>query len=708
MRFSGLILIFYFSIHLYGSNEDKAKNLYDSGDYSECVKFTNEIQFSPDEDIVPLFYRALSFYKLNDFRESKKAFLTICEETSEPEIKDKSSLFFALSKIKLNEIVDGAVILTGLLNSAQRDVAENSRLILETLIYYKLNEEDFIDLSEKTFDKNITDLINQSKNSLKILAVLPLSGTDKDAGKEILTGIEFAIKPVNYKGKKVKLDIVNSEGKIPVMTKKVLDRLNSSRYNLIIGELRSDATAALAGIATLKNIPLISPTASENDISEISKFIFQLNSTSHTLGKKIAEYAIDSLNYKTFAVLSPATNDGNESVSGFTEKVLEKGCSVISSEWYFDTFDLNKQLQRIREKILSIDSLDVEEYMTADSIKAVTAGVVDAFFLPVPNSDIESVASQVFYYNFKANMMGTYGWNDIKTLNKLASNADSLVYIKETSFNPENSKYNDFVFKFRKEYGSNPKLLEITGYSLMEMLLKLQDENPDKTIFKILSELREYDSLNGKVIFHNSRSNLASDIFMYSEDKGLKYHFFESGTTKDSLFTAEKLYNSGYVDFVTRHYRKAVDNYLKSLDEYKANLNLADSTFENDSRIINIYRGLADSYFELKDFKKARIYFDKVLMFDPDDKYRTFNNAVALSQDKPEIALNILESFINDNKYSSEAYLKMGHIYTSKLDSVKALECYKISAEQKNKKALIILKSIKEPTKNKDKNNFDW
>jgi ABC-type branched-subunit amino acid transport system substrate-binding protein len=326
-----------------------------------------------------MLYRGLAFFRVKDYRESKNILDLVSENCSVESVKDIALYYTALSRIKLGENVEGAVILTRLLNSSSAEISAASKSVLENLIYYKLEDADYKDINEKVFDFEVSQYIDRSRNALKILAVLPTTGIDQEEGKEILTGLEFGLKKLGTKYNNLRLDVVNSEGKIAVMIKKVIEKLNSTRYNLIIGELRSDATAALAGIAEMKNIPLVSPTATAKEISEISDLIFQLNTTSYTFGKHIAEYAIDSLNYKTFAILSPLTEDGNESVSGFTSKVIEKGCSVISLEWYFDSYDLNKQIKRIREKVFSIDSLDTEEYMSTDSIKAVPAGIIDAF-----------------------------------------------------------------------------------------------------------------------------------------------------------------------------------------------------------------------------------------------------------------------------------------------------------------------------------------
>ena len=691
-----IIIIFLFTFKSWPFDLDKIKYMYGSGSYSEIIEITAELQNNPGKDIESAFYRGLACFRLDNLKESKKLFYSISSRSDNIYMKESALYFLALTKIRLDETQEAVVILTGLLNSSRFDVSDNSRAVLEALINGRINEEDFKDLKNSIFDRSVLKYINQSRTSLNILAVLPLTGTDKDAGNGLLSGLEFAVKNMNLKGRKIRLDIVNSEGRIPVMVKKVLERLNSSKYNLIIGELRSDATAALAGIASLKNIPLVSPTASANNISDISRFIFQLNTTSYSMSKMIAEYAIDSLDYKTFAILAPASDDGNESVTGFTEKVVEKGCSILSTEWYYDAYDVNKQLQRIRENILEICSLDKQEYMLSDSIRTFKAPIIDAIFLPVPNSDIESVLSQVSYYNFKANILGTYGWNDPGMLNKLGANADSLVFIKESSYDSENPKFNDFVFSFRKETNSNPKNMEIIGYSLIEMLVSIQRENPDKSIIQLLTDLREYDSISGKIYLKDKRTNLSSNINIYSSKrKELAKKSYQEISKKDTLEISNRFYNSGYVSEVTGKYSSATDNYTKSMDEFRKAVNLPDSSLVKDPGYNKIKKRLGNSYYMTGDHKKAFPYFADVVKSGYGDPEIIFKHAVTGSGTDPEGSIKVLKTFLTDRNYSSEAYFEIGKIYENQQQSSKAAEYYENAAKLKNNKAIQLLKSNK-------------
>ncbi|MDD3043934.1 MAG: ABC transporter substrate-binding protein [Candidatus Delongbacteria bacterium] len=702
-----ILPILFLSLLTLGSDLDKTLNLFQSGYYSEAVKLSESIPSEDPDRLSHDLLRGMSLYKMKDFRETKRILDLVSQEADDARIKDLANYYYALASIKLGENIAGSVILTRLLNSSSPEISSGSKSILENLINYKFDDADYKEILEEIYDMEALRYIEQSRNSLKILAVLPTTGIDQDEGRDILTGLEFGLKKLQPKINNIRLDVVNSEGKIPVMTKKVIEKLNSTRYNLIVGELRSDATAALAGIAELKNIPLISPTATARGISEISERVFQLNTTSYTLGSLIAEYAVDSLGYKTFAVISPLTEDGNESVEGFTSKILEKGCSVIALEWYFDSYDINKQIQRIREKVLSIDSLDTEEYMSTDSIKAVPAGIVDAFFLPLPDSDTESVMSQLSYYNFKAKSIGTYGWNNEKILNKLNIHADSLVFIKESSYNIDNPDYTDFVYKFRNDFNRNPRLLEILGYSIMDMLVDLKSRHKDTSVNRILLETEYYEGIYGDIIYNSSRSNSAADLFMFRERSGLKKIDFVPKYSIDSLSNAKIFYNRGCVDEATKQFGSAVLNYERSIAEYRKAL--PGSDFKDHPDVISLYRKTGTVHYFLRDFSNAEAYFRKYLESGRwDDREISFRNKVSEANIDPLISPDVLSEYTNDPELAPEAYFEIGNLYLKRSEIKKALDYLEASAALKNKDAVKILNEMKNIDDNKNDNKFDW
>ena len=720
MKYIILILLFIFSLGLSIDLEEKIKISYDSGYHQRVIDLTERLDNTLQNYDELTMFRGVCYYEVGEYRKSRRILTELLDKAPYFNQKDITLYYIALSELKLLNTTTATNILVDLLSSTNNELAKNSNEILQAVIKLLLSDDDYLELSDKIFNKDILKELAHAGNSIKILVVLPLTGEDKDVGNDILRGIKYAVKKVKLENAKtIKLDVINSESSITTMVKKVTERLESSRYNLIIGELRSNATSALAGIASVKKIPLVSPTASMRNISSISQNIFQLNTTSYTLSRKMAEYAVDSLNYKTFGILAPLNSDGKESVAGFTDVILEKGCGIIGTEWYYDASNLSKQLLRFRENICLLDSLDVEKYMSDDSIKTVPVGVIDAFFLPIQNKDVQSVLPQMAFYNFKGHFLGTYGWDDTKTLSKLAENADSLIFIKESSYNVNNPKYNDFVYKFRNDHRRNPKRMEINGYSVMEMVMTLMNNNSKLSLQRILSTTEEYNAINGKVLFDDKRSNLAFDLFTFLRRKGIKNLSFSDKKTVNVFAEAERYYNLGYVYNVRHDYSLAVKNFLISLEKYE-NLNTKNNiNFVPKKKITDLYKKIADSYFNFYSYRNAVAFYDTLLVDDPENVDIKFQKARAVAKYDDEKALLLFKELSSQPLFYSESLLETGKIYYSRKDEngkiiakdrKKGLILYKRSAELGNAKALKILKNIervKLKSKHKEK-IIDW
>ena len=720
MKYIILILLFISSLGFSIDLEEKIKISYDSGYYQRVIDLTERLDNTLQNYDELTMFRGVCFYEVNEFRKSRKTLTELLDRSPYFNQKDIVLYYLALSELKLLNTTAATKIFVDLLSSNDKKLAKNVEEILEAVIKLLLSDDDYIELSEQIFNNEVLNELAQAGNSIKILVVLPLTGKDKDVGNDILRGIKYAVKKITLKNNKtIKLDIVNSESNITTMVKKVTERIESSRYNLIIGELRSNATAALAGIASVKKIPLVSPTASMRNISSISKNIFQLNTTSYAMSKKLAEYAVDSLNYKTFGILAPLNSDGKESVAGFTETILEKGCGIIGTEWYYDASNLSKQLLRFRENICTIDSLDLEQYMSDDSIKTVPVGVIDAFFLPIQSKDIQSVLPQMTFYNFKGKFIGTYGWDDSKMLNKLAENADSLIFIKESSYNVNNPKYNDFVYKFRTDKKRNPKRMEICGYSVMEMIMNLLNNNSKLSLQRMLSTTKGYNAINGKILFDSERSNEATDLFIFLRRKRIKNLSFSDNKTTNIFAEAEKYYNLGYVYNVKHEYHLANKNFLRSLESYK-DLNGSDgSDLVSKEKFDDLYLQIADSYYDTGEYEKSVAFYDTLLNEDISNIKLQFKRARAVAKFDEDKALLLFKELSSQPLYYSESLLETANIYYHRKnengkyipkDRKKGLILYNRSAELGNKNALKILEKIekrKQKEEHKEK-TIDW
>lgn len=523
--FTFIFLLLCVTAKLVSQDVSSVKNLFQQQKYSAVISSTDKItDFAVDNQPEIALVRALSFYKINSFQRAVSVLKLFNDDFRNSIYRIPALYYLGICQIKTGNYKQAVLNLSEVEAADRGELSDHASKMLKIISSVKLSEDDLAWLKEQNPNQSVMQYIEQAAKNLHILVVLPITGKNAVEGKEILNGIKYAITTLNVgQTPPIYLDVVNSESNIALMQKRVYEKISQRNYNLIIGELKSAPTAALAGLSSLAKIPMISPTATDNYISEISEYIFQLNCSSFTMGEKIAAFAMDSLGYKSFAILAPVTPEGKESVSGFMRKINQKGGKIVAQEWFYESTDLSKQMHKIRESALGISKMSIYKYMQEDSLKKVAIPGVDAIFLPINKEDIKSISPQVAYYNLKCKLLGTYGWDSPKELHKVADKIDSLVYVKENSLNPDNPQYTDFVFKYRIDRGKAPTALEVIGYDAILFYLKVLKNSAERPVLQVLKQVEEFSGIYGKISFEpNRRSNSAVELYRYTIKDGIK------------------------------------------------------------------------------------------------------------------------------------------------------------------------------------------
>lgn len=371
---------------------------------------------------------------------------------------------------------------------------------------------------------------------IKIGVVLPLmlklsQPGQRDLGVEMYDGIKLAVEEYNAAMlPKVSLEVRDSERDPGAAARVVTELCSDDGVMAILGPVFSNEAFASAGIANARGVPMLTPTATANGIASIGPYVFQLNPDLDVRGRVMARYAFD-LGARTFAVLSPVEQIPKSIADAFVDEVARLGGEVIDQQWYQrGATDLRIQLSTMRRRALDkseplvinfggtlryediknmlmlgvsaevLDSLvewgakiPVEELLgpdgrlLADSLKIPTERAVikydslglavkniDAMFLPVASADeIGVVTSQIRYFNFQTQLLGTAEWHDLASLDMNREYADGVVFSNDTHIDQSDQGYRVFAARFQKEFGRPPTVNALFGYDAMKLLLDL-------------------------------------------------------------------------------------------------------------------------------------------------------------------------------------------------------------------------------------------
>lgn len=331
--------------------------------------------------------------------------------------------------------------------------------------------------------KNYIDqgMHTQSLSIVRIGCILPLSGRQKDIGSQVLQGVRVSVDRMNasFPEKRIEL-VVKDSGEGPEKAKAEMEALAlDPGVMAVIGPLMSRSVAAAAPVAENAHLPVITPTATAEEITKTGTYIFRNAMTNEAQARGIARYAVKDLALHTFVVLYSDDYYGSELNSFFVNEVAALGGDVICSVPYKrGAVDYGPQIQSIIRK-------DMQKMLSrnADIIAQDKAGMdeweknyfpsFDAVYLPGYAEDVGLIAPQLAYYNVSSvQLLGSHHWNSVELIRRGERFVEGAVFADGFFAESPHTDIAEFVAEYRKTYGEDPTLFSAQAYDAADMILQ--------------------------------------------------------------------------------------------------------------------------------------------------------------------------------------------------------------------------------------------
>ena len=383
-----------------------------------------------------------------------------------------------------------------------------------------------MELFEVNYYNQILEKTSSIRKRVDLAVILPLSGTENHSGKSLLNGILYGLDRFkNDLTYDVNLIILDNESDIHKSIQYAEFAGDMKDVIAILGPLTSPDAIAMAPVCKYKNIPMFMPTATRDGLAAMGFELFQLNPDQDERAYALASYAIDSLKYETFAILAPADDYGRRISDSFSETVAKKGGRVIRREWFSDANDLKSQFSRIRRTAFELqasDTLDTTNVLLnpdlelkteSDSLK-ISLKSVDAFYLPIYQQQIQTVAPQLAFFNFNTRLLGDGNWLNEELLsryrryvNRIIISTDHVMLANDTRFRMFNEEYFNHV-------ESSPDRLTIYGYETMVLMLNFIENGytSRESLKNAMSEMGEFKGVIRNIRFSDRKPRVNTAV----------------------------------------------------------------------------------------------------------------------------------------------------------------------------------------------------
>lgn len=371
-----------------------------------------------------------------------------------------------------------------------------------------------------------------------VLVLAPLSGEFSDFGARMVQGVVLAHEEfVARNGRKVLLRIVDDRADPVRAIHRVQDILAQEEVAGIIGPMMSPAATAIGAWLSkaFPEIPLITPTATDEGIASLGANIFQLNVPTTMLARSIAQYALTCLNAREFAIFSPLSEYGRIMSEEFTRTVEAGGGQVYAQQSYQEGApDFQTEFSRVRVRKLNLDNrrrnmnkaheaLDIfpgkerKEYMEDSLI------TFDAIFIPAADpADAAAMASHTAFNKLGGKLLGSSGWYGralVADGKRIVENSYFSVPFTETSDDVEYQKFNK-AFGARWE-GQQPDKERVSGlsYDALRILLDTWVKAQGKSVPSAILYQKTFPGVYGTYSFDASGTNSAQHILTVQKGK---------------------------------------------------------------------------------------------------------------------------------------------------------------------------------------------
>lgn len=321
-------------------------------------------------------------------------------------------------------------------------------------------------------------------DTIMLGAILPLSGSAAPYGQNAQRGIDLAVSEINanngVNGKQVVVLYEDSKTEPKAAVAALHKLFNATGVRYIIGDINSTGLLAMSPIAERNKILLLSPGASNPKISDAGDYIFRNWHSDALEGQIDAEYAFNSLHWKTAAVLYVNAAYGAGLAGTFKKTFAALGGRIVAYEAYAqDATNMREQIS----KILTVKP--------------------DGLYLPGWPKEMAVALKQLKELGSTIPILSAQGFDDPSILKLAGDAAEGVIFSVPQQPDPNDKIVKSFLDTYKKKYGIEPGVCSAAGYDALRIYAKAISAvgNDPARVQKFMAQLKGFPGADGPITF---------------------------------------------------------------------------------------------------------------------------------------------------------------------------------------------------------------
>ncbi len=335
---------------------------------------------------------------------------------------------------------------------------------------------------------------------VRVGVIVPKTGDIATYGDMVEKAVRIAADDARLEGKVAPELIILDNGadqqKTASSAKQLID---TDKVDVIVGPVTTKNSIMAGDIAEAARVPLVTPTATNVEVTRNRKYVFRVCFTDAFQGSTAANFAYDTLGARRAAVLVDSSEPYSMGLGDEFSRIFKQRGGEIASYVAFTAGgdDFGGQVTQMKMK------------------------APDVVFMPTYYEPAAKCVSQARAMGFRTTFVGTDGWDSSK-LYELSGGTVKGNYFT-THFSPleERPVVKMFVQNFRAAYGVDPDALAALGYDAAMVVfdaVKRAGRADRQAITDALATTTDFEGVTGKFSIDANHNAVKSVVILETGD----------------------------------------------------------------------------------------------------------------------------------------------------------------------------------------------
>ena len=332
---------------------------------------------------------------------------------------------------------------------------------------------------------------DRKPDTIKLGEFASMTGKEAVFGQNVNKGTRLAIEESNAAGgvlgrtlELITEDDQSKPGESATVVKKLISR---DKVVVILGEITSGRTLEAAPIAQAAKIPLISPGATNVEVTAKGNYIFRVCFIDDFQGTVMAKFARDTLQLKRVAILSSVSSAQSVGLAKYFRERFTSASTVIAAEQKYSEGEKDFRAQ----------------------LTAIKAAGADGIFVPGYYAEAALICKQARDLGLTLPLLGVDGWESPDLL-AIAGAAAEGCYLS-THVSPESKAPVVVAFneRYQKRWGISANALSVLGYDATMLAIdaiRRAGSTDGAKIRDALAATQDYPAVTGAITFDANRN----------------------------------------------------------------------------------------------------------------------------------------------------------------------------------------------------------